>query len=238
MTTICAIHQPNFLPRLSTLAKLLAADVWVVLDDVQFCRRDYQHRTRLAALHDPAQQQWLSLNVHLPHGRSTAIRDAVLVDARRCQRRVEGLLNQYFARSDHWPTLSSTLRPVVEQIAKTNRVHEIAELSTRVLLDACGWQGTVVRSSDLQARSNRSARLADLTRAVGADTYLCGRGGARYLDATPFDELDIAIEYFQQPSWLEPAVWQTGQRVSATWTLAKYGMPAFQPHNPNLRGAA
>jgi hypothetical protein len=32
----CAIHQPNFLPRLSTLAKIYAADVWVVLDDVQF----------------------------------------------------------------------------------------------------------------------------------------------------------------------------------------------------------
>lgn len=54
MTTICAIHQPNFLPRLSTVSKLLASDVWIVLDDVQFCRRDYQHRARLAALHGPA----------------------------------------------------------------------------------------------------------------------------------------------------------------------------------------
>jgi hypothetical protein len=41
---LCAIHQPNFFPRLSTLAKLFTADIWVVLDDVQFARRDYQHR--------------------------------------------------------------------------------------------------------------------------------------------------------------------------------------------------
>ncbi len=47
---LCAIHQPNFLPRLTTLAKLFAADYWIVLDDVQFTRRDYQHRARLAAL--------------------------------------------------------------------------------------------------------------------------------------------------------------------------------------------
>ena len=39
-----AIHQPNFLPRLSTLAKVCAADIWVILDDVQFSRRDYQNR--------------------------------------------------------------------------------------------------------------------------------------------------------------------------------------------------
>ncbi|WP_262505732.1 WbqC family protein [Streptomyces sp. TRM68367] len=46
---VCAIHQPNLFPRLSTLAKLYAADRWIVLDDVQFARRDYQHRARIAA---------------------------------------------------------------------------------------------------------------------------------------------------------------------------------------------
>ncbi|MFG2955839.1 WbqC family protein [Streptomyces sp. NPDC048291] len=71
---VCAIHQPNLFPRLSTLAKLFAADRWIVLADVQFARRDYQHRARLAALDDPARQQWLTLPVHLPHGRPTLIR--------------------------------------------------------------------------------------------------------------------------------------------------------------------
>ena len=45
---LCAIHQPNFFPRLSTLAKLYAADIWISLDDVQFARRDYQHRCQVA----------------------------------------------------------------------------------------------------------------------------------------------------------------------------------------------
>lgn len=38
---VCAIHQPNLFPRLVTLAKLFAADYWIVLDDVQFAHRDY-----------------------------------------------------------------------------------------------------------------------------------------------------------------------------------------------------
>lgn len=33
---LCAIHQPNLFPRLTTPAKLFAADYWIVLDDVQF----------------------------------------------------------------------------------------------------------------------------------------------------------------------------------------------------------
>ncbi|GEB60098.1 WbqC family protein [Streptomyces gardneri] len=59
---MCAIHQPNLFPRLTTLAKLFAADTWIVLDDVQFTRRDYQHRTRLAALSDPDRTKWLSIS--------------------------------------------------------------------------------------------------------------------------------------------------------------------------------
>ncbi|MFW6692959.1 WbqC family protein [Streptomyces sp. MAR4 CNX-425] len=51
---VCAIHQPNLFPRLSTLAKLYAADRWIVLDDVQFARRDYQHRARWRAGEIPA----------------------------------------------------------------------------------------------------------------------------------------------------------------------------------------
>lgn len=221
--TTCAIHQPNFLPRLSTVAKLLSADVWVVLDDVQFCRRDYQHRARLARLEDPSDHQWLSLNVHLPNGRSTRIGDAVVIDSARCQRRVSGMLEQFYARSDHWPMLSALFAHVVDLIGETNRLHQIAELSTRVILDAFGWTGIVVHSSDLDARTDRSSRLADLTRVVGADTYLCGRGGARYLEPTVFDTLGLTVDYFSRPTWVEPRIWDAGHSVSAVWTLAKHG---------------
>ena len=78
----CAIRQPNFLPRLSTLAKRFAADYWIVLDDVQFTRRDYRHRARIAPLDRPDLAHWLSLATHLPNGRATLIRDARLADPR------------------------------------------------------------------------------------------------------------------------------------------------------------
>ncbi|MFE0150155.1 WbqC family protein [Nonomuraea sp. NPDC059007] len=65
---VVAIHQPNLFPRLSTLAKLYAADRWIVLDNVQFNSRGYQHRAGLAALDDATRQRWLTLATHLPGG--------------------------------------------------------------------------------------------------------------------------------------------------------------------------
>jgi len=64
---LCAIHQPNFFPRLSTLPKLFIADIWVVLDDVQFARRDYQHRCRIA--NSDGIERWLTIPIHLRCGR-------------------------------------------------------------------------------------------------------------------------------------------------------------------------
>ncbi|MCK5920942.1 MAG: WbqC family protein, partial [Methylococcales bacterium] len=41
--TAC-IHQPDFVPYLGFFQRLLMADVFVILDDVQFIRRGWQHR--------------------------------------------------------------------------------------------------------------------------------------------------------------------------------------------------
>ncbi|WP_353962710.1 WbqC family protein [Streptomyces sp. NBC_00572] len=64
----------------------------MVLDDVQFARRDFQHRARPAVMSGSARRRWLSLPTHLPNGRSTLIRDAVLVDHERSRRRVASML--------------------------------------------------------------------------------------------------------------------------------------------------
>lgn len=223
MTRICAIHQPNFFPRLSTLVKILDADVWVVLDDVQFARRDYQHRTRIAELRDPSTWTWLSLSTHLPSGRATLIKDALLTDSSLAARRVNGVLKQYYGRSAHWIDLRDSVDEVVERLPRAVYLQEVTTASTQALLDLCGWKGEAVFSSALGARAGRSERLAHLTRAAGADTYLCGTGGARYLDSAPFVSSGLRVEYTRQPSWLPSEVWHSGGGLSALWTLARFG---------------
>ncbi|MFJ8086236.1 WbqC family protein [Streptomyces sp. NPDC096205] len=172
-------------PRLTTLAKLFAADYWIVLEDVQFTRRDYQHRARLADLDDPARQQWLTLPTHLPGGRSTLIRDAVIDDPALARRRTAGMLRQHYGASPHWPALAKALDPVLDAFT-TGRTAAVAQMSARVLLDLIGWRGQILTSSRLTARPGRSVRLADLAAATGARTYLCGTGGMTYLDPDPF----------------------------------------------------
>ncbi|WP_234365561.1 WbqC family protein [Streptomyces sp. RTd22] len=218
---VCAVHQPNLFPRLSTLAKLYAADRWIVLDDVQFTRRDYQHRARLAGLSDPRARQWLSLATHLPRGRSTLIFEARLADPRRCRRRLAELVRQYYCRSRYWASVQTVLELVLDRFGKTDRTADIAETSALALLSSVGWRGEVLRSSTLSARKGRSQRLVDVAAATGSTVYLCGTGGMRYLKKQPFAELGVSVVPFHTPA-VTP-VWQFAREVSALWSLATVG---------------
>jgi WbqC-like protein len=223
----CAIHQPNLFPRLSTLAKLHAADTWVVLDDVQFTRGAYQQRCRLAATSDPTRQQWLTVPVHLPHGRATPISQVQVSDPEATRHRMYRLLQQYYARSHYWPAFEHTLSQVLATLDTTDRLAELSEASTRALLTLTGWRGTVSRSSDLTARTDKSQRLAELACAAGATTYLCGTGGARYLDYWPFAFHGLQVVLFTSPAHGDPRVWQGASKISALRALMTVGPVAL-----------
>ncbi|MCY0921340.1 WbqC family protein [Streptomyces sp. H27-G5] len=216
---LCAIHQPNLFPRLATLAKLFAADTWIVLDDVQFTRRDYQHRTRLAALGAPQTSRWMSVPTHLPQGRQTAVRDALIADPGFARRRTMAMLRQYYGASPYWAGLALALEPVGAAFG-SGRTAAVAEVSTRILLDLLGWKGHILRSGDLPARSGRSQRLADLTAAAGAGSYLCGTGGMKYLNAAPFAAQELVVITFLTPA---AGIWASSRQVSALWALATLG---------------
>ena len=221
---VCAIHQPNFLPRLSTLAKIFAADYWIVLDDVQFARRDYQHRARIAPLDQPDHQRWLSLATHLPHGRATLIRDARLIDPQRSHDQTAQAIRHCYRRSRHWQHVSDVLDHVLAAFANSDHTCSVAEGSTRALLGVLGWHGQIIRSSQLPARRERSQRLADLATVTGATTYLCGPGGLRYLDHGPFNAAKLPVEPFLTPA---EGLWRDSRRLSALHTLSALGAAGF-----------
>ncbi|HEY2265366.1 MAG TPA: WbqC family protein [Streptosporangiaceae bacterium] len=221
---LCAIHQPNFLPRLSTLAKLYTADIWIILDNVQFTRRDYQHRCYLAPAADAQfPGRWLTIPVHLPGGRATLIRDVRLAEPARTAKRTSGILRHYYRRAPYRSAIMNLIPGIEETITGTERLADVSKHTTITLLRLLNWPGVIRRSSHLCAREGRSERLADLTRAVRADTYLCGTGGSRYLDPAPFTALGLAITMFTPPEHTADLPPENARRASVLADLAASG---------------
>lgn len=187
---------------------------------MQFTRRDYQHRARLAALDDPQRRQWLTIPTHLPHGRATAICEARIADPARSQRRFAQMLPHYYRASPHWPAFRRELASLADLFDVTDKTADIAEASTRILLALLGWRGQILRSSKLPARPGRSQRLADLAEATGACAYLCGTGGMKYLKTECFDAIGVCVIPFRIP---DSGIWAFGRENSALTPLMQAG---------------
>ncbi|MEN3585313.1 3'-5' exonuclease [Streptomyces sp. ZYX-F-203] len=103
----------------------------------------------------------VSIPTHLPQGRQTAIREALIVDPALARRRTQAMIRQEYRSSPHWPALQQALEPVWAAF-DTGRTAPVAATSTRVLLDLPlrGWLDDGVAAGDIGV-SGRFNRICD-----------------------------------------------------------------------------
>lgn len=192
---LVAIHQPNYLPWLGYLDRMAKADLFVILDHVQFERRNYQNRTQILLEGEP---RWLTVPV---------------VQLSQKERIIEKRVDNSEGGSRQWgPNHFKTLRyayrksPYFEQYAP--RLREILEARWDRLLDLNLATLEFVReafeirtplrlSSQMRAEGARSELLLNLCRELGpGTTFLGGMGGSRrYLDQDAFAEAGVGVQW-------------------------------------------
>jgi hypothetical protein len=194
---IVTVHQPHFTPWLGYLHRMAQADLFIVLDHVQFERGNYQNRTLIRM---NGEARWLTVPV-LQRSQKECI--------------VEKQIDQSLADTPRWWSMAhfQTIRqayrearfigeyaPALRRIFETRwpRLVELNAAMLEFLRDAYGIRTKVVRSSELSPRGAKSELILNLCREVGADTLLVGLGGSRdYLDKAAFERHGVALAYQQ-----------------------------------------
>lgn len=198
---LVAAHQPLFMPWLGYLDKMQQADLFIILDDVQFARRDYQNRTRIR-LGDMA--HWLTVPVQ-QHSQQEIINEKLIdypagpVES-GWMRGMGKTLDQAYRRAPFFADYGPALLEILD--FRWPRLLDLNLALLAVLRDAFGIRTPLVFSSDLAVAGSKSELILNLCRAVGADSYLAGMGGSRYyLDRPAFAERGMAIVWqeFQHP---------------------------------------
>ena len=199
---IVAIHQPHFLPWLGYLQRMAQVDLFVLLDHVQFERRNYQNRARIRM--DGA-ARWLTVPV-IQRSQRELITEK-LVDNRGCGARAwstshYSTLRHAYGAAPHFETYAGEMRRIYD--AKWERLVDLNEAALEFLRQALGIRTPLVRSSELAVEGARGDLILDICGAVGAQTLLAGLGGSRgYLDAQKFARAGVRIEFqrFVHPAY-------------------------------------
>ncbi|MBK9037099.1 MAG: WbqC family protein [Myxococcales bacterium] len=189
---IVAAHQPAYLPWLGYLDKVAQADVFVIMDDLQFEAGNFQHRNKLKLNHGPA---WVT--VPLERGPQ---------HERICDKRIAngGSPREHWARRT-WLTIETHYRKSPHFARYRDELADVYARPWRALADLDGhlfdlarrWLGVtrpVLRASSLELVGAKTERIIDLCRKVGARAYLSGRGGSvDYLDVDALRAAGIAV---------------------------------------------
>ena len=107
---IAAIHQPQFMPWLGYFEKMDRADAFVLLDNVQYKKNEWQNRNRIK---NSQGSQWLTVPARF---RYPAKIFEVTTDPSPSWRRkhLQALLSSY-AKASYWPLFADSLKEFYQQ---------------------------------------------------------------------------------------------------------------------------
>ena len=198
---IVAIHQPHFLPWLGYLHRMKSVDLFVVLDHVQFERRNYQNRT--AILVDGV-ARWLTVPV-VQRSQKETIVEKCIDNPKNGDMRWWGpnhwrTLRHAYRRARHMGQYAPWLQEIFER--RWDRLAHLNEVLLDFMRDAFEIRTPLVRSSELGVSGQRAELIENICRRVGADTLVAGNGGSRgYLDEARFADQGVRIAWhdFRHP---------------------------------------
>jgi len=195
---IVTIHQPEHMPWLGLLDKISRADLFVVLDTVQFRKNYFQNRNRIRT---GSGWTWITIPVRRPlHVPISDVR--IDLGGEHLQRYLNVLEGSY-RRAPFF----DELKPVVQALLESpgERLVPVNMRTIEFLVDYLGIDTPLVLASDLGLPPivGGTAVTHAISVAVGATTYLSGPSGRDYLDIRPFSESGIRVEYheFRHPEY-------------------------------------
>jgi len=186
---VVAMHQPNFIPWLGFFYKLARADIFILVDSIQFSAKNYTNR---AGVRSNERAMWLTVPVE--HHFGQLIKDVAIVRTEPWRANhlaiLRGCYGKYPFFDEIFPLVEKWYgKPYDDRLAVFNEgiIRNVAEI--------LGLHTEIVRSSALGCAGAKTDLILCLARSVGASVYLSGQGGANYQDEQEFERAGIGLHY-------------------------------------------
>ena len=193
-----AIHQPQYLPWLGYLDKLDQADVFVLLDTVQFKKNEWQNRNRIRTA-----EGWQYLTVPVLHEFPQRLGQVRINNQTDWRRKHLQALETHYGKAPHYDSYAPVFRELLAR--DWERLSLLNEAVLSAVAGAFGITTPIVKASQHTTREEQTGRLVDLCKALDADCYLAGAGGREYMNLAEFNIAGITVEFqnFVSPEYAQ-----------------------------------
>ncbi len=219
------IHQPEHLPWLGLIDKISQADVFVVLDTVQYEKKYFQNRNKIRADNKDG-FLWLTAGIK-KFSHNTLIKDILLSYDKDWVSSNLNKIWQYYHKADFFDSYFPALKSIFEK-----KFTKLADLNYELLVQILEWfdiKTKIIKASSLglpELKGGTKVNL-EISKALKADEYLSGPSGKSYLNLEEFEKESIKVSFH---SFVHPAYKQLFEpfmpAMSSIDLLFNYGKKA------------
>lgn len=195
---IVAIHQPQFCPWLGYFDKMRRANLFVILDDVQFEKNNWQNRNRIKTSNGAT---WFTVPVSFHFGQE--IREVQVNNLTDWQKKYRMTLTQSYAKTAGLAGAKGFFDELFGR--RWERLIELNLFTISWMARSLGISTPLRLSSELKAEGQSTDRLVDICQKSGADTYLAGAGGRNYMDLGLFEKVGVRVDFqdYEHPDYAQ-----------------------------------
>ena len=191
---IVAIHQPQFMPWLGYFDKMDRADCFVLLDNVQYKKNEWQNRNRIKTA---AGKQWLTVPVSFIF--PARIMEVGVNQSDTWRRKHWQALRTNYSKAPYWDSACEFLQAFYAR--GWDMLAPLNQASIAWLRGVLGVDTELLLASEMELSKEPTERLVDICKTVGADTYLAGVDGRKYMNLEPFAQagIDLIFQDYDHP---------------------------------------
>jgi hypothetical protein len=194
---IISAHQPNYLPYLGFFDKMSKSDIFIIHNDVEFNRRDFQHRNKIRTF-----EGWKWLTVPVVKKEHIKINEVIINNEKEKNKAMWSNNHklQIYANYKDTPFYES-YKDDINKIYNNKYVylHELNMELIKSLMKFFDINIELVYANTFGLETKSTQKLVDMVKELNGTTYLSGIGGYDYLDTSLFGSIEVIFQKFEHP---------------------------------------
>ncbi len=187
------ICQPHYLPWIGYFEMIDRVDVFVFHDDVQYIKQEWKNRNRIRKTRYGRETKWLTVPVISQGTSSSEIENIQCLDKKNWLLKHLNALKDVYGKAPYFAEVNALLEEALK-----NAASDLAGLNSLLVESICEYLGIktrIVRASSLNVQGQKTEKLVQICRALGADWYVANNASSAYLDADLFRDNRVGFEY-------------------------------------------
>ncbi len=198
MSKKIAILQPNYIPWKGYFDLISYVDEFILLDDVQYTRRDWRNRNQIIT---PKGMTWLTIPVKTK-GKYLELIKNIEVSNKNWNFDHWNCIKKNYSKAHYYDLISNLLEPLYIY-NKSKLLSDINHLFIDRISYFLSISTKISKSSNYNAAGSSTDKLISLTIKAGGDEYVSGPTAKAYIDERKFEDNDIKLTWFNYNDYKE-----------------------------------